>query len=46
VEFGTPFGTCPIRTSTVSVGARGKRCTRPDPVDTTGVLRWSRQILQ
>jgi len=46
VEFGTPFGTCPIRTSTVSYGARGKRCTRPEPVDTTGVLRWSRQILQ
>ena len=46
VEFGTPFGTCPIRTSTVSFGVRGKRCTRPEVVDTTGVLRWSRQVLQ
>lgn len=46
VEFGTAFGTCPIRTSTVSFGVRGKRCTRPELVDTTGVLRWSRQILQ
>ena len=46
VEFGTPFGTCPIRTSTVSFGVRGKRCTRPEVVDTTGALRWSRQILQ
>lgn len=46
VEFGTAFGTCPIRTSTVSYGVRGKRCTRPEPVDTAGVLRWSRQVLQ
>ena len=46
VEFGTAFGTCPIRTSTVSYGMRGKRCTRPEVVDTTAVLRWSRQILQ
>lgn len=46
VEFGTAFGTCPIRTSTVSYGIRGKRCTRPEVVDTTAVLRWSRQVLQ
>jgi hypothetical protein len=46
VEFGTAFGTCPIRPSTVSYGMRGKRCTRPDTIDPTGVLRWSRQIMQ
>lgn len=46
VEFGTAFGTCPIRPSTVSFGMRGKRCTRPETIDPTGVLRWSRQIVQ
>jgi ferric-dicitrate binding protein FerR (iron transport regulator) len=46
VEFGTAFGTCPIRPSTVSYGMRGKRCTRPETIDPTGVLRWSRQIVQ
>lgn len=46
VEFGTAFGTCPIRPSTVSYGMRGKRCTRPETIDPTGVLRWSRQIMQ
>ncbi len=33
VEFGTAFGTCPIRTSTISYGVRGKRCTKPEAVD-------------
>jgi ferric-dicitrate binding protein FerR (iron transport regulator) len=46
VEFGTAFGTCPIRTATVSYGVRGKRCTRPEATDVTPVLRWSRQVLQ
>jgi ferric-dicitrate binding protein FerR (iron transport regulator) len=46
VEFGTSFGTCPIRPSTVSYGVRGKRCTRPETIDPTSVLRWSRQLLQ
>ncbi|MDH4194879.1 MAG: FecR family protein, partial [Nitrospirota bacterium] len=33
VEFGTAFGTCPIKTSTISYGNRGKKCTKPAPVD-------------
>jgi ferric-dicitrate binding protein FerR (iron transport regulator) len=45
VEFGTPFGTCPIRTATVSYGVRGKRCTRPEPADVKSVLGWSRPLL-
>lgn len=44
-EFGTPFGTCPIRTGTVSYGVRGKRCTKPEPTDVAPVLKWSRQVL-
>jgi ferric-dicitrate binding protein FerR (iron transport regulator) len=46
VEFGTAFGTCPIRTSTVSYGVRGKRCTRPEAIDTAPVLRWSQAVRQ
>ncbi len=46
VEFGTAFGTCPIRTGTVSYGVRGKRCTRPEPTDVNAALGWSRRILQ
>jgi ferric-dicitrate binding protein FerR (iron transport regulator) len=46
VEFGTAFGTCPIRTATVSYGVRGKRCTRPEATDVNAVLGWSRKILQ
>jgi ferric-dicitrate binding protein FerR (iron transport regulator) len=46
VEFGTAFGTCPIRTSTVSYGVRGKRCTRPEAVDVTPVTRWSQAVRQ
>ena len=46
VEFGTAFGTCPIRTNTVSYGVRGKRCTRPEPADVKSVLGWSRPVVQ
>jgi ferric-dicitrate binding protein FerR (iron transport regulator) len=46
VEFGTAFGTCPIRTATVSYGVRGKRCTRPEAIDTAPVLRWSQAVRQ
>jgi hypothetical protein len=45
VEFGTAFGTCPLRTNTVSYGVRGKLCTRPEPTDVKTVLGWSRQLL-
>ena len=40
VEFGTAFGTCPIKTSTMSYGVRGKRCTKPAPVDVKPALAW------
>jgi len=33
VEFGTAFGTCPIRTGTISYGVRGKRYTKPEATD-------------
>ena len=46
VEFGTAFGTCPIRANTVSTGVRGKRCTRPAPIDVAPVLNWSRDLLK
>lgn len=46
VEFGTAFGTCPIRTATVSYGVRGKRCTRPEATDVNAVLGWSRSVLR
>jgi ferric-dicitrate binding protein FerR (iron transport regulator) len=46
VEFGTAFGTCPIRTNTVSTGVRGKRCTRPAPIDVAPVLNWSRDLVK
>jgi ferric-dicitrate binding protein FerR (iron transport regulator) len=44
VEFGTAFGTCPIKTGTVSYGVRGKRCTKPEPTDTAPALSWSRGV--
>ena len=40
VEFGTAFGTCPIRTSTVSYGVRGKRCTKPESVNVQPARAW------
>jgi hypothetical protein len=40
VEFGTPFGTCPIPASSQSVGERGKRCTKPAPVNPTSAISW------
>jgi ferric-dicitrate binding protein FerR (iron transport regulator) len=46
VEFGTPFGSCPIKAATVSYGVRGKRCTKPEAVDTKPVVAWSRAVQQ
>ncbi len=46
VEFGTAFGTCPIRTSTVSYGVRGKRCTKPAPADVKPAIAWTEGILK
>jgi len=46
VEFGTAFGTCPIRTSTISYGVRGKRCTKPAPTDVKPAIAWTQAVLQ
>lgn len=46
VEFGTPFGTCPIRTSTVSFGERGKKCTKPAPIDPSPAIAWIADVVQ
>jgi hypothetical protein len=46
VEFGTAFGTCPIRTSTISYGNRGKKCTKPAPTDVPPNVAWIQGILQ
>jgi ferric-dicitrate binding protein FerR (iron transport regulator) len=46
VEFGTAFGTCPIRPSTVSYGVRGKRCTKPEPTDVKPTVAWTAGIVK
>jgi hypothetical protein len=33
VQFGTPFGICPIKIDTISNGVRGKKCTKPAQTD-------------
>lgn len=46
VEFGTPFGTCPIRPSTISYGVRGKKCTKPAPTDVVPATSWASAVRQ
>ena len=46
VEFGTAFGTCPIRTSTISYGNRGKKCTKPAPINVSPNIAWTQGIRQ
>ncbi|MEE9232411.1 MAG: FecR family protein [Nitrospirales bacterium] len=46
VEFGTAFGTCPIRTSTVSYGNRGKKCTKPQATNISPSIAWTQGIRQ
>ena len=46
VEFGTAFGTCPIRTSTISYGNRGKKCTKPAPINAEPNVAWTQGIRQ
>jgi hypothetical protein len=46
VEFGTAFGTCPIKTSTISYGNRGEKCTKPAPVNVEATVAWSQEIRQ
>lgn len=45
VQFGTPFGTCPIRTNTISYGVRGKKCTKPAPSDPQAAKSWTATLL-
>jgi hypothetical protein len=40
VSFGTPFGTCPIKTDTISYGVRGKKCTKPAATDAKAARSW------
>ncbi len=46
VEFGTAFGTCPIKTSTISYGNRGKKCTKPKPTNVSPTIAWTQGIRQ
>ncbi|HEY6085416.1 MAG TPA: FecR family protein [Nitrospira sp.] len=44
VQFGTPFGTCPIKTETISYGVRGKKCTKPATTDAKGAKAWTEAV--
>jgi hypothetical protein len=44
VQFGTPFGTCPIKTDTISYGVRGKKCTKPVPSDAKAAKAWTEAL--
>lgn len=44
VTFGTPFGTCPIRTDTISYGVRGKKCTKPAATDAKAATSWTEAV--
>lgn len=44
VEFGTAFGTCPIRTSTVSYAEPGKKCTKPAMGDVSSAANWTAEL--
>lgn len=46
VEFGTAFGTCPIRTGTISYGVRGKKCTKPKEEDHHAALDWAKELVK
>jgi hypothetical protein len=44
VQFGTPFGTCPIKTETISYGVRGKKCTKPAATDAKAAKSWTEAV--
>ena len=46
VEFGTAFGTCPIKTSKISYGNRGKKCTKPKQTNVGPAIAWTNGIRQ
>ena len=45
VQFGTPFGTCPIRTNTISYGVLGKKCTKPAQADAKASKTWTHALV-
>lgn len=45
VQFGTAFGTCPIRTNTISYGVRGKKCTKPVQTDVKAATAWTSALV-
>lgn len=46
VEFGTAFGTCPIRTGSISYGKRGERCTKPAGTDPKAATAWTKGVVK
>ncbi|MBI2527491.1 MAG: hypothetical protein HYV93_16085 [Candidatus Rokubacteria bacterium] len=44
VQFGTAFGTCPIRGGSVSYGVRGKRCTKPAETQVPPIIAWKQAL--
>ena len=44
VQFGTPFGTCPIRTNTISYGVQGKKCTKPAATEAKAAIGWTEAL--
>lgn len=44
VQFGTAFGTCPIKTDTISYGVRGKKCTKPAATDAKAAVAWAEAV--
>jgi hypothetical protein len=44
VPFGTAFGTCPIKPSTVSYAVQGKKCTKPEALDTKRPTAWTAKL--
>ncbi|GAO35419.1 hypothetical protein SCT_0805 [Sulfuricella sp. T08] len=44
VPFGTAFGTCPIRTDTVSYAVQGKKCTKPETMDVRPAAAWKASL--
>jgi len=41
VPFGTAFGTCPIKPSSVSFAVQGKKCTKPEALDAKRAAAWT-----
>jgi len=44
VDFGSALGTWAVTPSTVSYGNRGKKCTKPAPIDVGPHVKWTQGI--